>query len=264
MITARQQRWNAVLLYVGCVAAALVASAVIVSVSEGSAASGVYRLGRGFTTERWRVGRHAQRAAPLLLVALGATLASRAGLVNIGQEGQLLIGAMCAAYFGNHLGGGGAGILIIALAGGFVGGAIWSGIAAALRFKAGVPEVLSTLLLVSCSFSLGYALSSDRFLRDADPAARQQLNSGTKLPANTRLPNIDIFGNRFHIGVLLALIVRGRRLVLHRLHGVGLSPSYARVEPPHRPACRRACGTCRCGRSRSARVAWPGWVVACC
>ena len=80
--------------------------------------------------------------APLLLVAVGAIVATRAGLINIGQEGQLLIGACFGAYVAVRLPGPGPLVLVATLAAAAVGGGLWAGIAAALKVWRNVPEVL--------------------------------------------------------------------------------------------------------------------------
>ena len=61
-----------------------------------------------------RIGATIGVAVPLLLVALGTIVSTRAGLVNIGQEGQLFLGAAFAAYVGTELGGTGP-VVILAL-----------------------------------------------------------------------------------------------------------------------------------------------------
>jgi ABC-type uncharacterized transport system permease subunit len=86
------------------------------------------------------------QTVPLLLTGLSVALAFRCQLFNIGAEGQLLVGAMAATWVGTmrppaplHLP-----LMLIA---GAVAGALWAGIAAALKIYRGVQEVLSTLLL---------------------------------------------------------------------------------------------------------------------
>ena len=72
-------------------------------------------------------------SAPILLVSLGTIVSGRAGLVNIGQEGQLVMGSCFAAFAASRLAGPGPFVLLISLAIGIVGGAIWAGIAGVLR-----------------------------------------------------------------------------------------------------------------------------------
>lgn len=197
-------------LYAICVLGAIAVSAIIVAASGGSARGVFSALIDGSVRNDGAWGATLTTSAPLLFVALGAIVSNRAGLVNIGQEGQLLLGAIAAAYLGNHVGSGGPHILVLALAGAALAGALWAAIAAALRYVSGVPEVLSTLLLVSVSFFvLNYGLSNTWFLLDTDPAARQQLNSGTRLASDTRLPGLEIFGNRISIGILIGAVLAG-------------------------------------------------------
>jgi simple sugar transport system permease protein len=88
------------------------------------------------------------RATPLLLVGLAVALAFRAGVLNIGAEGQLLVGAICASAVALRLSGLPAPVLILGMvAAGMVGGAAWAGIAALLRRRFGVLEVISTIML---------------------------------------------------------------------------------------------------------------------
>jgi ABC-type uncharacterized transport system permease subunit len=232
----RARRTTLVLgLYVTCIAVALVLAAILVAATGGSATKMFSAILDGSLRNDGAWGETLARAAPLLIVAVGTMVASRAGLVNIGQEGQLLLGAIFAAYAGNRLGGPGWLVIIVTLALAFVGGAIWSGIAAVLRFRRGVPEVLSTLLLAFVSYRvLEWGLRSKSLLLDTSPTERQQLNTGTQLPASVRLPKVDVFGNQFHIGVLLAIaialagaFVLTRTVWGFRLRMLGLNPRTA-------------------------------------
>ena len=88
------------------------------------------------------------RSTPLFLTGLSVAIAFRAGVLNIGAEGQFLIGAATATAVGLHLGGAPAGVALpIILTAGAIGGALWAGIAALLRARFHVLEVISTILL---------------------------------------------------------------------------------------------------------------------
>jgi simple sugar transport system permease protein len=220
-----------VALYVTSIVGALALSALLVSVTGGSWSKVFTALLDGSLRNDGAWGQTLSKMAPLLIVAIGAIVSARAGLVNIGQEGQLLVGAIFAAYAANHFGGPGLLMLVIALAFGALGGALWAGIAAALKYGRGVPEVLSTLLLVSVAFPLlEYGLRSKKLLLDTDPTVKQQLNTGTRIPADRHLPQIELFGNRFQFGVLIALavaaagaVVLGRTVWGFRLRMLGLN-----------------------------------------
>ncbi|XAS77670.1 ABC transporter permease [Dermatophilaceae bacterium Sec6.4] len=86
-------------------------------------------------------------ATPLILAGLSVTLAFRAGLFNIGAQGQILVAAIFAGYVGFswHL----PVVLhvIVAIIAGVVGGAIWAGIAGVLKAKTGAHEVITTIML---------------------------------------------------------------------------------------------------------------------
>ena len=69
------------------------------------------------------------KATPLLLVGVGICISFRGGVLNIGGEGQLIVGALSATFVGLALPDASFGILVpLALLAGFIGGAIWGGI----------------------------------------------------------------------------------------------------------------------------------------
>ena len=88
------------------------------------------------------------RATPLLLVALGICIAFRAGVINIGGEGQLVAGAILGTLVGLMFPEA-PGIVNVplALVAGFIGGAIWGGIPGLLKAYYNVNEILSTIML---------------------------------------------------------------------------------------------------------------------
>lgn len=88
------------------------------------------------------------RATPLLLVGLGVALAFRAGVLNIGAEGQFILGATLASVAALGLDSLPRVFVVPMMAvAGLVGGALWAGLAAWLRRRYGVLEVISTIML---------------------------------------------------------------------------------------------------------------------
>src|SRR5687768_1536680 len=149
-----------VMLYVVCVSSAMALAMAIVWATGGSPMDVLRALINGSI---WRPGRWGLTlgiSAPILLVAVGTIVNSRAGLINIGQEGQLVMGAVFATYVGVRIGSvPGPLALVLLLLAGVVGGAIWAGIAGVLRYWRNVPEVLSTLLMgVVAANLMGFAL----------------------------------------------------------------------------------------------------------
>ena len=140
------------------------------------------------------------RATPLLLAGLAVALAFRAGVWNIGAEGQLLVGAAAAAIIGLALERtAGAGTLPIALVAGATAGAAWAGIAAYLRRRFGVLEVISTIMLNFIAvYLVGY------LVRGPMQEPTHIYPQSEALDAAVRLPRL-LPGTRLHLGALIAL-----------------------------------------------------------
>jgi general nucleoside transport system permease protein len=233
-----------VILYVTCVAGALAVSGVLVA-STGGSAFGVFgALLDGSIRSPGAWGLTLTTMAPLLVVAIGAVAATRAGIVNIGQEGQLLIGACFGAFLAVRLPGPGPVVLATTLLFAAVGGGLWAGIAAALKAWRNVPEVLTTLLLTFIAFPLmTLGLRHRWLLGDRDTARINHINSGEKIPLDMRFPDVRVFGNRIDSAALLAVVlacvvayVLGRTHLGARIDVLGLNPRAAqRFGVPRRP-----------------------------
>jgi ABC-type uncharacterized transport system permease subunit len=195
------------LFYTLSVIGALVLSAILVEATGGDWRPVVSALLDGSLRRPGRWGETLGTAAPMLLVAIGTIISSKAGLINIGQEGQLFVGAAFATYFGFLIGGPGPINVVFILIFGAIGGALWAGVAALLKYWRGVPEVLSTLLLVSVGGQVvAYGLSKTWILLAplADRGNRNQVS--TQLAKNNRLPRPEIFGNEVPFAVLIGVI----------------------------------------------------------
>lgn len=202
--------------YLLSVAVALTLSAVLIAITGGPWQKVLSALLDGSLRNPGRWGGTLAEAAPLLVVALGAILSTRAGLVNIGQEGQVAVGAAFATFVATRNSGPMA--LVAALIAGFVGGALWAGLAALLRYWRKVPEVISTLLLVFiASQGTGYLLTRTFLLLDPDPNKPNRVQTSAQLDASTRIGEIHLFGNEFPwsvpVAVVLAVVVG---VMLHR------------------------------------------------
>jgi simple sugar transport system permease protein len=141
------------------------------------------------------------RATPLLFVGLAVGIAFRAGVLNIGAEGQLLAGAAAAVAVGLAVGSWPRVIALpVALGAGACAGAGWSGIAAWLKLRFGVLEVISTLMLNFLAVHLVSWLVRGP-LQEPTRIYPQTL----ELPAAVRLPAL-IYGHRVHLGLVMALV----------------------------------------------------------
>lgn len=224
-----------VVLYTICLVVGLVLSGLLVASTGGSWSSVFTAILDGSIRRPGRWGLTLSVAAPILLVGLGTAVNGQAGLVNIGQEGQLVMGAACACYVGVRIGGPGPLALLIALAAGIVGGAIWAGIAGVLKYRRNVPEVLSTLLMgaIAANF-IGWGLRN-QYLLLAPPEGRANRNQVSQpLATDRHIPRIRLFGNAFPLSVIAALIfavivaiVLSRTVVGFRLRMLGRNPRTA-------------------------------------
>lgn len=177
------------------------------------------------------IGDMLVRATPLILTGLAVAFAFQAGLLNIGAEGQLLMGAACSAAitlkFGQPLG---TGVIFISLIGGSLAGAAWAAIAAELRTRFHVIEVISTIML---NFIALYVVS---FLVRGPLQEPTHIYPQTEtMPLYARLP-ILLPGTRLHAGFAIAILagVAGWWILRHtaagfRLRAAGRNPNAARI-----------------------------------
>lgn len=137
------------------------------------------------------------KAIPLMLAGLGVAIAFRMLLWNIGAEGQLYMGAFAATWVALSFPDWPSGIMILMLlAAGFLGGALWSLIPAIARSLIGVNEIITTLMFNYISiFWIGYFV----FGPWKDPQGFNQPLTA-KFSANAMLPTIA--DTRIHLGLL--------------------------------------------------------------
>jgi general nucleoside transport system permease protein len=228
-------RGEVIALYAICLFVALALAAICVAATGGSWTNVYTAMLDGSIRKPGRWGITLGVTAPILLVALGTVASGRAGLVNIGQEGQLVIGACLAAYVAVRLGGPGPVVLVVAMLFGVIGGAMWSGIAGVLRYYRNVPEVLTTLLLGTVAANLmGWGLRKPWLLL-APAAGRANRNQVSEsLADDTRIPRVTLFGNEFPLSVPLAVglalvmwVIMDRSVMGFRLRMLGRNPKTA-------------------------------------
>lgn len=140
------------------------------------------------------------QAAPLICAGLGVGLAFRAGLFNIGAQGQAIWGAILAAYAGFAWNLPPVIHLVAAITFGVVGGAIWGGIVGWLKARAGAHEVITTIMMNYIAAGLlAWLLTTTAFRRPGrlDPIS-------PIVDWNATLPRVE--GSRLHLGFLIALL----------------------------------------------------------
>ncbi len=141
------------------------------------------------------------KAIPLTLTALAVAVPARAGLVNVGAEGQLFIGGLGASFVALTLDGLPAPVLLpLMVIAGSLAGAAWGGICGVLRARGWLNEVFSTLLMNYLAILLVQAIVYGPW-RDIGSANYPQ--SAVFVPA-AWIPTIA--GTRLHFGLMLALV----------------------------------------------------------
>jgi ABC-type uncharacterized transport system permease subunit len=164
--------------------------------------SSYWALVKGSVGSGNAIGSTLNRSAPLICAGLGVTLAFRAGLFNIGAQGQLIFGALAAGYVGFSWDLPAGIHLLVALVAGLAGGAFWGALVGILKARTGAHEVITTIMFNYLAASvLLYALSHNAFQR---PGSDNALSP--KVHDSATFPRLSIGGFDVHSGVLLALL----------------------------------------------------------
>ncbi|WP_310605546.1 ABC transporter permease [Anaerosporobacter sp.] len=153
-------------------------------------------------TNSYGIGEVIIKSTPLILVAVATSISAKAGLVNVGGEGQLVIGALFATYTAVFFVGDMPsiiGLLCMALAG-MLGGLCWSGIAAILRVKANMNETITTVIMNYIAY-LVVSVAVYGKLKDPDAFSYPM---SPKIADSLKLPTIT---GKVSIGIMIALVV---------------------------------------------------------
>lgn len=227
-----------VALYAAAVLLAMgLASLLIVGVTDASPGEVFSALYEGSLSRPSAIGLTLDQAMPILIVALGAVISTRAGMFSIGPEGQLTIGALVGAIVAFKVGGPPAVVLPLTLVAAAAGGALWAGIAALLRFWRGVDVVISTLLLNFIAVeALSFAVNKSWLLQETS-SNTQKLPQSDRLADSyqiTRLGSQPGFSVSSAIFLAVALVVvvafvLARTRWGFRLRMLGLNPNAART-----------------------------------
>jgi simple sugar transport system permease protein len=165
----------------------------------------------------------------LLFPALGIALAFRAGLFNIGAEGQLVLGGLAAGVVGTFVAAPPLVAALATLVAGLVAGGVWGGIAGVLRARFGANEVIATLMLnVVAALGASYVVNGPLHLPGANAGETPLLARMAWLP--TLVP-----GTRLSVAVIVALVaaavlwfVFARTVFGYELRAAGEAPEAAR------------------------------------
>ncbi len=173
---------------------------------------------------------------PLILTGLAVAFAFRAGLFNIGGQGQYIMGTIAAVWVGSEFAGMPAfPHVVLAILAACLAGAIWAGIAGGLKATVGANEVISTIMLNYTAIYIGlYLLGQGGPLQnDRDPSlpVSNDIVEAAHLPVFWGSPVLQ----GLHIGLFIALaaaavfwLILNRSTTGYEVRAVGLNPEAAR------------------------------------
>lgn len=223
MAAKRSLPWNDVLVTIGAFVLALLVGAMLMIVADPGVAgkfsyffsrpsdalvaswdkvsSAYAALFRGSLGSWVAITDTTAHAAPLICAGLAVALAFRAGLFNIGAQGQAQWGVILGAWAGFSFSGLPMVVhLPLAIVCGMLGGALWGGLAGLLKAKTGAHEVIVTIMLnYIAAMMLAWLLTTPAFLRPGrtDPIA-------PVVAWNATFPRLE--GTRLTLGFFLALV----------------------------------------------------------
>jgi len=177
----------------------------------------------------------ATKSVPLLLVGVGICISFRAGVINIGGEGQMVIGALLATVAALTFPQLDQTVMLpLVLLAGILGGALWGAVPGTLKAWFNVSEILSTIMLNIVAVQIMNFLLRGVLI---DPG---EIERGTRIPQTARLPETSdlpllLEGLRLHAGFLIALLAAlaawlllWRTALGFRLRSVGLNRDASR------------------------------------
>jgi simple sugar transport system permease protein len=180
---------------------ALLIGAVIIALMGVNPIKAYAALLDGAVGNRNSLAETLLRAVPLSLAGVGVAISFRAGVFNIGAEGQLFVGAMAAAWVGLEFPDLPSALLILLMAlAGMLAGGLWAGIAGLLKAWMNASEMINTIMLNYIAiYLIGYLVHGPL----QDP--KSPLGQTARLPRSAYLP-ILMHGTRLHIGLIITIV----------------------------------------------------------
>jgi simple sugar transport system permease protein len=174
------------------------------------------------------------KATPLLLVGLGICISFRGDVINIGGEGQMIVGAVLATWVGLTLTGlPGWLVITLSMLAGFLGGAVWGGIPGVLKAYFNVNEILSTVMMNAVAVQLMNFLLRGPMIDPDQAQLASKIPQTARLLEAFRLPRL--VPTRLHLGALIAVVLAVLVYILlwrttagYRIRAVGQNPHASR------------------------------------
>jgi simple sugar transport system permease protein len=222
---------------VAAVIVALLLSAGLIAATGFSPSAAGHSLIEGSLSSPSSISNTLLYTAPLLLVAVGTCVSTWAGVFNIGQEGQVMMGAFGGAWFGLRLAVRGPFLVVAVIIGGALAGALWAWLSVLMYRYRRVNVVVSTLLMIFLSQELvSFAIGEPWFLQQSSTGGAYVNAQSNQLPASALMESLGQYpGLQLNLGLLLAIVVTiaiavglARTRWGFRIRMLGLNPAVAR------------------------------------
>lgn len=170
------------------------------------------------------------KAVPVMLTGLAVAIAFRCNVFNIGAEGQLLAGAMCAALVGAYVHLPMAIHLPLTILAGIAGGFAWAFLAAVLKLKRNVNVVISTIMLNYIAQYLVQYLILGPFKGEGATPATPEIADTAKLPDLLARPYVLNLGFVIALcAVVVVYVILNRTSMGYEMRAVGFNTDASRV-----------------------------------
>lgn len=217
------------------VAAALLIGAVMLLLLDADPVRAYGALVEGAFGSSSGLTQSLVKATPLLLVGLGICIAFRASVINIGAEGQIILGAVAATWFALEFRTAPGWVLIPGAIGiGFLAGAFWGFVPGILKARMGVNEILTTVMMNAIALQFMNFMIRGPLIDPAGVTAGQYLAQSEKLPEQAWLMRL-VPQTLLHAGIFVALalavvtyVFLWRTTIGYRIRAVGLNPDASR------------------------------------
>lgn len=180
--------------------AALLTGSILIATAGSDPLTAYGLLFKEAFLDYWGLSNTVVKASPILLAALAVIVPLRAGLYNVGGEGQIYMGGLFATIAALNLDGIPAFLAVpLAILASMIGGALWAAIAGVLRAWRGINEVIVTLLMNFIAIHIvSFAVSGPMLAEGAPYPYSEEIPEALRLPI--LLPQTDA-----HIGILFGL-----------------------------------------------------------
>jgi ABC-type uncharacterized transport system permease subunit len=221
--------WHGIRVPLAAILLALLIGSIILMLTGASPIRAYVALFKGAFGNAKYFQRTLEKTTPLIFSGLAVAFAFKAGLFNIGAQGQLLLGAITAAFIGFSLKGLPAGLHIpLALIGGGLAGAFYGFIPGMLRAFTGAHEVITTIMLNYIAINITDYLADGPW-KDTSPGNVVAMTP--QIEQSARIPFLGPVPVGFLIAIVIAIVIwyiLGRTNLGFEIRTVGLNPHAAK------------------------------------